>query len=305
MSMTDKSITHQVSTQKETRKVLLITFLLNLAVALAKLAYGYYTKSLSLTADGYHSLFDSAANIVGIVALLLAFKPPDDDHPYGHQKIETIAALAIASLLFVTCFELISGVVDRLKNPQIPHVDLISFGVMISTLIINFGVSRYELLKSRELKSEILKADALHTSSDIYVTVAVLVSFVAVLLHFPKLDLLIACGIALFIVFTAFQIIYENFNVLLDGQQIDPTEIEKIVRSLPLIVDCHKIRSRGSPSGVFVDLHIHVDPHTTVEAAHRLTHQVIKRIKKQFPEVHDVLIHTEPSYSTEPYAIED
>lgn len=285
---------------KEVRKVLLITFFLNLAVSAAKLIYGIMTKSLSLEADGFHSLFDSASNVVALVGIFLAAKPPDKEHPYGHRKIETLASLGISFLLFATCYEIITNVIDRIQNPITPQIHTLSFVIMIITMAINYGVATYESKKGKKLKSDILLADAVHTRTDIFVSLSVIISFVAVLLKVPMVDIIIASIIVLFIIYAAWKIMHRSINVLLDAQPMDPDDIEKMVINIPGVKLCHKIRSRGTANGVFIDLHIHVDPLLSTEDSHTLTHKVIETLKNAHPEILDVLIHTEPAYSTKP-----
>lgn len=279
-------------------QVLLITLLFNLVVCIAKLFYGVKTKSLSLEADGFHSLLDSSSNIVGLIGAYLASRPPDEGHPYGHRKIEALTSLSISFLLFLTCYEIVSHVMGRFKNPVVPDVDVVSFAIMGVTMVANFLVSRYEKREGTRLRSDILLADALHTRSDILVSVSVILSFVAVLFRIPILDGIIASGIVVFIFTIAFRILSGSVNVLLDARTIDPALVEEVVKKIPGIVRCHKIRSRGTQSGIFVDLHIHVDPGMTTEVSHKLTHDVIRTIKGHFPEVLDVLIHTEPAFAT-------
>lgn len=284
---------------KKIIQVLGIILGLNLAVSLAKLIYGYITHSLSLEADGFHSLVDSSSNIIGLVGIILASKPPDEGHPYGHRKIEAVATLVIAFLLYVTCFEIISNVIDRLKNPVFPHVDFYSFFIMGVTILINLFVYLYEKREGEKLKSDILIADSLHTKSDLLVSASVILSFVGVIFKIGILDVIIAIGIVLFIIYVAYRIISGSINILIDAQLIDPQMVIDVVGALEGIDKCHKIRSRGTRGGIFVDLHIHVNPLLSTEASHKITHHAIKVIKDKFPEVIDVLIHTEPSFVTD------
>ena len=285
-------------TDKEVKRVLVITFLLNLAVCGAKLIYGFMTKSLSLQADGFHSLFDSSSNIVAMIGVILASKPPDETHPYGHRKIETLAALGVSFLLFATCFEIITSVMERIRHPIIPQVDFLSFVIMGGTVAVNLWVSTYEARKGLDFKSDLLLADAMHTRSDIFVSLSVIGSFVAVLLEAFFLDIVIAGGIVLFIVHAAFRIMHRSLNVLLDAQPMSPIGIEEAVMHIPGVLLCHKIRSRGGGYGIFVDFHIHVDPLMTLEKAHSLTHEVIRQVKEKYPEIVDVVVHTEPAHLT-------
>lgn len=283
--------------EEKVKRVLAVTFFLNLFVCVAKLTYGAKTHSLSLTADGFHSLFDSLSNVIAYIAMMMAFKPADEGHPYGHRKLETLASLGIALLLFGTCFELITMIINRFRQPEPTTVDFLSFVIMGFTIIVNYSVSRYELKKGYELKSDILLADGTHTKTDMLVSTLVIISFVGVLARFPLLDVFIACGIVFFIIYAAIKILYLNLNILLDARSIDPRLVEKTVMSIPGIYLCHKIRSRGTRNGIFVDLHIHVNPGLSTVEAHHLTHEVITTIKNKYPEVLDVLIHTEPAYT--------
>lgn len=292
---------HDASTKDQSViRILFITFFFNGVVCLLKLIYGFMTHSISLEADGFHSLLDASSNIVALVGIKLAIKPPDEGHPYGHRKIEALASLGIAILLFITCFEIISQVVGRTKNPVLPQVTWLSFFIMGITMAVNFYVSTFEKKWGERLKSDLLIADAFHTRSDLFVSLSVIASLIAVLLHAPFLDGIIASGIVIFIIYVASRVLSSSVAILLDAQLIPPEKIEKVVKPIPGIVRCHKIRSRGTRSGIFVDLHIHVDPMLSTEMSHRLTHQVINTIKSTYPEVIEVLIHTEPAYSTEP-----
>ncbi|MBI4411662.1 MAG: cation transporter [Deltaproteobacteria bacterium] len=286
------------TTDREVKQVLIITFLLNLVVCGAKLIYGFATKSLSLQADGFHSLLDSSSNIVGMIGVILASRPPDESHPYGHRKIETLAALSISFLLFATCYEITTNVVERIGHPVIPQVHFLSFLIMAVTVGVNLWVSSYEMKKGLKLKSDFLLADSMHTRSDVFVSLSVIGSFVAVLLNAVFLDIVIAAGIVLFIIYAAFRIMHRSLNVLLDAQPLNPLGIEETVMAIPGVLFCHKIRSRGAANGIFVDFHIHVEPLMTLEDAHSLTHEVIRQVKEKYPEIVDVVVHTEPAYLT-------
>lgn len=161
-----------METFRAIRRVLWITMGLNLLATAAKLTVGYWTGSLSLIADGFDSVFDSASNVIGLVGLYLAAQPADKDHPYGHRKAETMTALVIASLLFLTTWELIRSAVERLRNPALiqTQVNVWSFGALLVSIIVHLTVVWYELREGRRLRSDVLVADALHTRADIFVS---------------------------------------------------------------------------------------------------------------------------------------
>ena len=156
------------------RRVLWITLGLNLIATAAKLIVGFWTGSLSLIADGFDSVFDAATNVIGLAGIYLAARPADADHPYGHRKAETITALIISSLLFLTTWELIQSAVERLRDPSLieAEVNAWSFGALLVSIVVHMTVVWYELRAGRRLQSDVLVADAMHTRADIFVSLA-------------------------------------------------------------------------------------------------------------------------------------
>jgi cation diffusion facilitator family transporter len=203
------------------RRILIIIFVLNLLVALAKGCWGLYTGSLSMTSDGLHSLFDASSNIIGLVGIWMASRPPDKEHPYGHSKFETFASLGIAVLLFATCIQIIIAAMDRFLNPSVPDVTELSFVIMGTTLAINVGISAYEYSIGKKLKSSILVADSMHTRSDVYASIGVIVGLAAVKMGYPVADPIIALLITGLIFLTGFEIIKDSSKILLDKALIE------------------------------------------------------------------------------------
>jgi len=278
----------------EIKKVLWFILALNLLVAGAKLVYGYRSGTLSMWADGLHSMFDGASNVIGLIGLWAAAHPPDEAHPYGHRKFESFGAFAISVFLFLACFKILESSYHRLIDPNIPRVTAFSFIVMVATIGINLFVTRYEQRRSSELKSELLHADAMHTLSDVYSSLSVLVGLIAVQLGFPIIDPVMALVIAGFIGRTGFQILFETSRVLSDASCVDPRLVREIVMQIPGVKSCHSIRTRGLEHHVFVDCHIQVQSDMTTERAHDLVHDIEDLIKKEMTEVVDVVIHVEP-----------
>ncbi len=276
------------------RRILMIIFVLNILTALAKGIYGLYTDSLSMSADGLHSFFDSTANIIGLVGISLAARPPDRDHPYGHSKYESFAAMGIAILLFAGCLQLIVSAAGRLQSGGSPNVTGLSFVVMALTLIINVGVSSYEYVLGRRLKSSILVADSLHTRSDVFASLGVILGLFAVRMGYPLADPLIALFICVLIIHTGLEIIRESSTALLDRAAIDEKVIIDLARSVEGVCSCHAVRTRGMAEEIYVDLHIEVDASLSMELAHEVGVDVERAIKSRIPEVRDVVVHLEP-----------
>jgi cation diffusion facilitator family transporter len=277
-------------------RVLVIVLVMNLCVAAIKLVISSTTGALSLLADSLHALLDASSNVVGLVGIAIASRPADAGHPYGHRRFETLAALTIG--LFILSgmggilYEVVQGLAGRRAAPDVSWT---SATIVLVTIIANLAISRYESRQAAGLKSGLLEADAGHTMSDTLGATGVLVSFGAVALGFRQADLVAAVLVAILIGHTAFRILRANLGVLADHARLDPDAVRRVAMQVAQVQGAHKIRSRGSVDHVHVDLHIHVDPAMSVERAHQVTHDVAAAVHAAFPEVADVIIHTEPA----------
>ena len=277
------------------KRILLWILVLNWAVAGAKILYGLLTHCVSMTADGFHSLADGASNIVGLIGITIACQPRDANHPYGHRKYETFFSLCIAGLLGILCFHLIEEGIKRLYNPVIPRIDAISFIVMLVTLSINLLVMTYEYKKGKILQSDVLISDSMHTRADILTSLSVIITLVMIRLGYPILDPIVTVIIALFIARSAFGIVQQSSRVLCDTAVIvDVKRIVDIVLSIEGVKTCHKIRTRGRPDDVYIDLHVQVNPGMHIDKAHKISYLIEEALKKNIPEVTDVVVHMEP-----------
>lgn len=276
------------------RRILLIIFAINIATALVKGGYGLLTNSLSMSADSLHSLFDSTSNIIGLVGIYLAARPPDKDYPYGHAKFETFASLGIAGLLFVSCIQMALAAVNRLQNQSSPQVTELSFGIMGITLLINIAVSAYEYMLGKKLKSSILVADSMHTRSDIFASIGVILGLFAVKMGYPLADPVVALLICGLILLTGLEIVRDSSKVLLDKALVEERMIVDLAKSVEGVCTCHSVRTRGMAGEIFVDLHIGVDSSLSIDAAHKVSENVESIIKREISGVKDVVVHLEP-----------
>jgi cation diffusion facilitator family transporter len=268
--------------------------LFNLAVAGAKLALGYATGAVSIVSDGFHSLTDSASNVIGLIGLRASRKPADADHPYGHRKYETLAAGGIFVFMLLAVLEIGRSALMHLRRPSPPDVTIASVLVMLGTLGVNIAVVRYEAGEGRRHNSELLLADATHTRSDIYVTCGVLLALAGVRLGFPLLDPVSALIVAVIILRAGFQIARDASGILSDRIVIDEEAIRRVVMSVPEVLGCHHIRTRGPLDHVFLDLHVWFPADAPLRDAHSLSHVVKDRLMEQFPQIADAIIHIEP-----------
>lgn len=282
---------------QQVRLILLVILGLNLTVAIAKLVVGLGIGSLSMTSDGIHSLLDSASNVVGLIGIAIAARPPDPDHPYGHDRFETLASLAIAGFMLLVLFRIAQSGWDRLQGGNAPEITLLALVVMLITLAINLGVTAWEHHKGRQLESQVLLADAQNTLSDVFVSLSVLASFALIEAGYPLADLVVTVIIAALIARGAWQIVRDATLVLADTAAEEPEEIRDAVLAVDGVLGAHAIRSRGSGDRIWVDLHIQVDPELTVEAGHDIASEVARRVEEELKRPADVTVHVEPATS--------
>lgn len=283
------------ATRRGVRRVLLATLGLNVLVSVSKIVVGSVSGSVSMVADGYHSLTDGANNVVGLVVTAFAFAPPDEGHPYGHRKFETAASLAIGLLLLSVAYHVLTEALARASTARVPDIGHWNWIVMVVTLATNFFVSWWEAREGRRLASPYLLADATHTRSDIYVSLGVMASFAGARAGFSAVDVVVALGIAGFIAVLAVRILVGSFNTLTDRAMIPAESLAGVVRDVPGVISWSDIRTRGGPGLVYVDLIARVDGELTLRAAHDVADAIEEAVRRCHPEVVDVVVHLEPA----------
>jgi cation diffusion facilitator family transporter len=280
------------------RTVLVLVLALNLAVAAGKGLVGWRVNSIGMVADAFHSLMDASSNVIGLIGIALAARPRDRTHSYGHAKFETFASIGIVALLLITAYEVGKDVFSRITAVAPPEVrvDRLAFAVMGVTIIVNLAVSRFEHRRGRQLGSTFLVADSRHTLSDVGVSISVVAGLVAVRLGYPEIDALVGGIIAVVIAYAAFKIMREASFILLDRAALDTDEVESVCLSVaaPGVQGCHKIRTRGSESGYWIDLHLVVDPEMSTRESHQVASRVEQLLKQRYGSNTDAVIHIEP-----------
>lgn len=278
------------------RRTLLIVLALNAIVAIVKLVVGTKTDSLTVLGAALESGLDMLNNVIGVTIVAVAGRAPDENHPYGHDKFETLGALAIVGFLSITCFELLRSGVAALMSPRAPsEIASADIAVIASTLVINAFVVWYERRRGRELGSTFLLADAAHTGSDILVTLMAIASLVLTRLGWEHFDGALAIAVALLIAWSGYQILRQSIPVLVDERAIDANKIRDVVLGVASVIDVRQIRSRSTASGqLFAEVTIVVSGSTAVEEAHRLADDVEAAIEREFG-ASQVTVHVEPA----------
>jgi len=284
-----------MSNSSQVQRVLWLVLGLNVAVTAIKLVVGFWSGALAVVADAFHSLVDSSGNVVGLLGVWAAARPADENHPYGHHKYETIAAMSIGAFLLLAAYEIGKGVFERLLlNTTPPEITPFTVGLMALTFVVNVGIVMYETQAGRRLHSQVLLADAAHTRTDLFVTLSVIGSLFGAWLGWGWLDAAVAGVVVILLFRAAFEILRDASQVLTDVAVADPALVEKLARAVPGVRAVSGVRSRGRTDAVYVDLNVEVDPAMTTTQAHNVASEVERQIAGAVPGVMEALVHIEP-----------
>lgn len=277
------------------RRVLLTVLALNLLVAFAKIGYGLKSGSVAMSADGAQSLLDGLSNVVGLISIAVAARPPDEEHHYGHDRYETLASLIIAMMMSISVLEIVRSAVSQLISGGSPTVDAGSFIVLACTMTINAGVTVWETRKGRELQSDFLAADAKHTLSDVGVSSGVVIGLLAVRAGFDRADSIVSILIAGIIAWTAWTIVRDASLVLTDAAQTDPRKLMEAILNTDGVETAHKLRARSMGGRQLVEVDITVDPRLRVDQAHDVATNVERSVQAIAGKHAQALVHVEPA----------
>jgi len=277
------------------RRVLLAVLALNLLVAFAKIGYGLKSGSVAMSADGAQSLLDGLSNVVGLVSIAIAARPPDEEHHYGHDRYETLASLIIAMTMSISVLEIVRNSVRHLISGSSPTVATGSFIVLGCTMAVNISVATWETRKGRELNSEFLAADAKHTYSDVGVSSGVIIGLLAVRAGFDRADSVVSIGIAGIIAWTAWTILRDASLVLTDAARTDPRKLMEAILNTEGVETAHKLRARSMGGRQLVEVDITVNPGLRVDQAHDVATNVERSVKDIAGNLAQALVHVEPA----------
>jgi cation diffusion facilitator family transporter len=280
---------------REIQRSLAIILIANLVVVAVKIVVAVRTGALSVLGATVESALDAMNNVVAISLVGLAAIGPDEDHPYGHDKFETLGALVIVGFLSISCFELVRNAVTQLLHQQLPEAATpLELALLGSTAFANVFVVWYERRRGRELGSALLLADAAHTGGDIFVTVLAFVALLLTRAGYGFIDPWLALIVAGVIAFSGYQILRVTVPILVDQRAVDSAEIRRAVTAIPGILGVPTVRSRTSASGtLFAELTITCDGALSVAGAHELADAAERAIRDAVGAA-DVTVHVEP-----------
>jgi len=279
------------------RNVTLAGVIGNILLSILKLVFGIVGHSQALFADGLHSLSDLLSDGVILIAAKYATQDADADHPYGHARFETLATVAIAALLLLVAGGMLIDVGRRLFEPALLfQPSAISLAVAVLSILIKEALYQYTIHVAKQLRSQMLRANAWHHRSDAISSVIVLIGIIGSLAGLPWLDAVAAIGVSLMIVHIGFNLGWGGISELVDTglEKHQRTRIQQIINSVDGVQTLHELRTRKMGANALVDVHILVNPCISVSEGHQIGEKVRLHLIEELDEIGDVLVHIDP-----------
>ncbi|MCB9061822.1 MAG: cation transporter [Halobacteriovoraceae bacterium] len=284
--------------EKEIKRVLIITLFLNLFVAGIKLLIGHWYGLLSLSSSGLESVFDGSSNVLALISIYLAHRPADEGHNYGHYKIETLGAILIALILFLSGVQMSIEVYERFHVKKVTtDIGIAPFITILVSMATSGFVSWYEKMKAKKLNSSILAADSEHTFGDFVISFGVLISIAFHYYGYFWPDIFVGAIISLYMIYLGIKIVSSNLPELLDASPEISIELQKLVQQNKKILDVHKFRVRGTSYFLYIDFHLLLEETLSLKDAHSLAHETEDKLKEHLLKQSiksDITIHIEP-----------
>ena len=286
-------------------RVTLIGSFFDLLLGVVKIVGGYIGNSTALIADGVHSLSDLFTDFIVIYAAKHSHREADEDHPYGHGRIETLATVALGLALFVVAVGIGWDAVARLFHPEeLWQPGVLALGLASISIFVKEGLYHYSMRIARKYRSNMLKANAWHSRTDAISSVVVVIGVAGSMAGLEYLDAIAAVGVALMIAKVSWELGWHSVRELIDTG-LEPervTAIRKIILAVDGVKTLHILRTRRMGSDALVDVHIQVDPELSVSEGHQISEYVRASVIKEIDEVADVMVHIDPEddelYST-------
>jgi len=291
------AVTKPLSSVSEATKVTLIGMWLDITLAIGKIIGGLLGNSFALVTDGIHSLTDAISDMFVIVIARIGQSEPDDEHPWGHGKFETVGTIAMGMLFFTTAGILIFDSIEKLTDVAPTSTPAISTVVIaLISILSKEWIYRYTMNVAKKLNSSLLRANAWHSRSDAFSSVAVLVGIIGAMLGYPWMDTLAVIVVALIIAKIGWELCTEALRELVDTQvpKHRRDQIEAEILNVTGITGINSLRSRLSGGKIILELSLRVDPHIEVSEGHTIGERVSKALTGQFSDIADVICHIDP-----------
>lgn len=263
-------------------------------LTVTKLTVGAITNSLGIISEALHSSIDLIAAIMTLYAVRAAARPPDADHMYGHEKVESLSSLGETALLFITCAWIVYEAFNRLFNGAVVELGVEALVVMLLSIVVDYTRSRALMRTAKKYKSQALEADAIHFSTDLISSAVVIVGILLTMANFQYFDSIAALGVAIVTAVIGYRLLKRSVHTLMDGAPAGLSDtIAGEIMTVPGIHRVERVRVRESGAITFVEATVFIDQVLPVEQGHRLTEKVEQRIRLAVPNS-DVIVHAEP-----------
>ena len=274
-----------------------VSVAVNLSLTVAQIVAGIFARSQGLVADGIHSLSDLVADFVVLFASHHSKKAADKDHPYGHQRFETAASLALGALLLVVGIGMLWSAFKKLENPNsVPTVHILALWIAGGALIVKESLFRYMLAVAKRVKSSMLVANAWHARSDAASSLVVGLGIVGNLMGYPILDPIAALIVGFMVSRMGWSFSWDALGDLMD-RSADDKEVQNIRQTIvdtPGVLGVHDLRTRKMGDLIVVDAHIEVEATQTVEEGHDIAVEVRHRVIRRH-RVLNLMAHVDPA----------
>ena len=269
----------------------------NVLLSIGKVVIGIASGSQSLVADGIHSLSDLLTDVMVIFAAKHASRDADDDHPYGHGRIETLITVALGVILLLVAGGIAIDATFRLFHPErLTHPGVTALVMAAISVVAKEVLYQYTLHVAKKIRSNLLRANAWHHRSDAISSVVVIVGIGGTMAGLPYLDAIAAIGVALMIAKIAWELgwhaVHELIDTALEAERVEA--IRNVIQSVDGVRELHTLRTRRMGADALVDVHIQVDPLLSVSEGHYISESVRHRVIREIDEVQDVLVHIDP-----------
>lgn len=279
----------------EGKKVVMSSIIQNIFLAILKITGGIFGSSRALISDGVNSLSDVGSSIAIYLGIYFSNQPADEEHPYGHEKIESIIGNMMGLFLLITAFELVKGSVMLLisgKFEATPSYITILWAAI--SMVVKFFMYRYKMRVGIETDNSALIADAKDSKSDVYSSGGVIIGILLSIWISPVFDIIVSIIVGILIFKEGVSIILETSNIILDKQDDEFIEkIENYIEKNTLVKNVHDVYMRKSGDKIFLSLHIRVPKDMTVYNAHNLADGIRESLILDFENIKDVMIHVD------------
>jgi cation diffusion facilitator family transporter len=270
-------------------QVLAVTLAVHVLLGVAQAVSARITGSVGTGACALHLLMGSVAHVLALAGIWLATRPPDPTHPYGYARYEHVASMGIGMLLLTGL--IVTTAVGHLIAPRPVAAPEVGGAVMAASAAANGALSWFLRRRTRALGSHVLATEAVHAWADGLAALAVIAGIGLSRVGFPRLDPVVALGVAVLVAWRSWTIIQAETAVLTDAALVDLEAIRRAAAGVEGVLDCHAVRCRGEAGRVRVDLHIHVAPELTVARAHDVARAVEARLRAEVGGISEVLVH--------------